>query len=107
MGKKLYGGNLGYNVRSSDLEQLFSQFGEVQSVQVITDRETGRGMASVSSKWGVSPTVMLRSVASTNSSMKAVGKLSAKPNREKRAPQAPREAEGVVLPGPYGGNWRY
>ena len=73
MGKKLYVGNLGYNVRSSDLEQLFSQFGEVQSVQVITDRETGRGMASVSSKWGVSPTVMLRSVTLTNSSMKAVG----------------------------------
>ena len=43
MGKKLYVGNLGYNVRSSDLEQLFSQFGSVQSAQVITDRDTGRG----------------------------------------------------------------
>jgi RNA recognition motif-containing protein len=43
MGKKLYVGNLSYNVSSSDLEQLFSQFGNVQSAQVITDRETGRG----------------------------------------------------------------
>jgi len=43
MGKKLYVGNLGYNVSSSDLEQLFSAFGDVQSAQVITDRETGRG----------------------------------------------------------------
>ena len=43
MGKKLYVGNLSYNVSSSDLEQLFSQFGSVQSAQVITDRETGRG----------------------------------------------------------------
>src|SRR5271165_2818486 len=43
MGKKLYVGNLSYNVSSSDLEQLFSQFGSVQSAQVITDRDTGRG----------------------------------------------------------------
>lgn len=43
MGKKLYVGNLSYNVSSSDLQQMFSQFGDVQSAQVITDRETGRG----------------------------------------------------------------
>jgi RNA recognition motif-containing protein len=37
----LYCGNLSYNVSSSDLEQLFSQFGSVESAQVITDRDTG------------------------------------------------------------------
>ncbi len=42
VGKKLYCGNLSYNVRSSDLEQLFSQFGSVVSAQVIDDRDTGR-----------------------------------------------------------------
>ncbi len=42
MGKKLYVGNLSYSVNSSDLDQLFSQFGTVQSSQVIQDRETGR-----------------------------------------------------------------
>ena len=42
MGKKLYCGNLGYNVSSSDLEQLFSQFGTVVSAQVIEDRDSGR-----------------------------------------------------------------
>ncbi|MEX0712270.1 MAG: RNA-binding protein [Pirellulales bacterium] len=42
MGKKLYVGNLSYNVSSSDLEQMFSQFGSVQSAQVIQDRDTGR-----------------------------------------------------------------
>ena len=40
--RKLYCGNLSYNVSSSDLEQLFSQFGSVDSAQVITDRDTGR-----------------------------------------------------------------
>jgi RNA recognition motif-containing protein len=42
VGKKLYVGNLTYKVSDSDLEQLFSQFGTVQSAQVIQDRETGR-----------------------------------------------------------------
>jgi cold-inducible RNA-binding protein len=42
VGNKLYCGNLSYNVNSSDLESLFSEFGDVQSAQVITDRDTGR-----------------------------------------------------------------
>jgi len=42
MGKKLYVGNLSYNTSSSELEQLFSQYGQVQSAEVIQDRETGR-----------------------------------------------------------------
>jgi cold-inducible RNA-binding protein len=42
VGKKLYVGNLTYQVSDSDLEQMFSQFGTVQSAQVISDRETGR-----------------------------------------------------------------
>jgi cold-inducible RNA-binding protein len=42
VGKKLYVGNLTYNVNESDLEALFSQFGTVQSAQVIVDRDTNR-----------------------------------------------------------------
>ena len=42
MGKKLYVGNLSYTMSSSDLEQLFGQYGTVTSAQVIQDRETGR-----------------------------------------------------------------
>ena len=42
MGQKLYVGNLSYNTTSSDLEQLFSQHGTVQSAEVIQDRDTGR-----------------------------------------------------------------
>lgn len=42
MAKKLYVGNLGYNITSSDLEKLFSQFGTVQSAEVIMDRATNR-----------------------------------------------------------------
>jgi len=42
VGRKLYCGNLSYNVSSSDLEQLFLPFGTVESAQVIADRDTGR-----------------------------------------------------------------
>ena len=42
MGKKLYVGNLTYNVNETDLETLFSQFGTVQSAQIIIDRDTNR-----------------------------------------------------------------
>jgi RNA recognition motif-containing protein len=42
LGTKLYCGNLSYSVSSSDLEQLFSQFGSVESAEVIMDRDTGR-----------------------------------------------------------------
>jgi RNA recognition motif-containing protein len=39
---KLYVGNLSYSVSSADLEQMFTQFGGVQSAKVIEDRDTGR-----------------------------------------------------------------
>src|SRR3954464_14744344 len=42
MGRKIYVGNLSYNVTSSDLEQLFTAHGQVQSAEVIQDRATGR-----------------------------------------------------------------
>ena len=42
MGKKLYVGNLTYGVTSADLQEMFTQYGTVQSAQVIQDRDTGR-----------------------------------------------------------------
>lgn len=43
MGKKLYVGNLSYTATNADLEGVFAPFGTVRSVEVIQDRETGRG----------------------------------------------------------------
>lgn len=42
MGRKLYCGNLSFRVDSSTLEELFSAYGQVQSAQVVMDRDTGR-----------------------------------------------------------------
>jgi RNA recognition motif-containing protein len=40
--KKLYVGNLPYSVTEESLKALFSEFGPVESVVLIKDRETGR-----------------------------------------------------------------
>jgi len=40
--KKIYVGNLSWNSSEADLRELFSSVGEVHSVAVITDRDTGR-----------------------------------------------------------------
>lgn len=42
MGKKLYVGNLSYSVDKAGLEELLAAYGQVQSAEVIMDRETGR-----------------------------------------------------------------
>ena len=42
MGKKLYVGNLSYDADQASLEAMFSEFGTVESVSIITDRDTGR-----------------------------------------------------------------
>jgi RNA recognition motif-containing protein len=42
MGKKLYVGNLSYDVDSSALGELFTPHGTVTSSQIIMDRDTGQ-----------------------------------------------------------------
>lgn len=42
MSKKLYIGNLSFSSTEEDLQDTFGRFGTVDSVAVITDRETGR-----------------------------------------------------------------
>ncbi len=42
MSKKLYIGNLPFSSTEEELKELFSRHGTVESVAVITDRETGR-----------------------------------------------------------------
>src|SRR5450432_2830227 len=42
MGKKLYVGNLSYDVDSSALQEMFTPHGTVESAEIIQDRDTGR-----------------------------------------------------------------
>lgn len=40
--KNIFVGNLAFHVAEDDLRQLFAQFGQVDRVSIMTDRDTGR-----------------------------------------------------------------
>ncbi len=42
MGKKLYVGNLGFDVTNQELEAMFAEIGPCESVAVVTDRDSGQ-----------------------------------------------------------------
>lgn len=42
MSVQIYAGNLPYKIREEELRKLFEAHGQVSSVKIITDRETGR-----------------------------------------------------------------
>ncbi len=43
MAKKLYVGNLSYDVTEAEIRELFTPIGEITEVSIITDRDTGKG----------------------------------------------------------------
>ena len=69
MTKRLYVGNLGFQVSANELETLFQAHGKVVSVDVVTDRDTGnsKGFAFVE-------------MASEQDARSAVEALSGKPH---------------------------
>lgn len=89
MNKKLYVGNLPFSVTESALRELFAQAGEVSTVSIITDRDTGRvkGFAFVE-------------MASDEAAQKAITQLNGKTLDERTItvaearPQAPRSDYG-------------
>ncbi|HZF54943.1 MAG TPA: RNA-binding protein [Polyangiaceae bacterium] len=42
MGNRLYVGNLAFNTTKQSVEAMFASAGDVQEVQIMTDRETGQ-----------------------------------------------------------------
>ena len=40
--KTIYVGNINYHATEEDLKNVFSEYGEIASVKIINDRETGR-----------------------------------------------------------------
>ena len=89
MSKKLYVGNLGYNVTSADLEQLFAPHGTVQSAQVIEDRDAGRSKGFGFVEMG-SDEDATKAIAALNGQMHGERALTV--NEAK--PRAPRSGSG-------------
>jgi cold-inducible RNA-binding protein len=42
MSTKIYVGNLSFNATEDEIRELFAPFGEIESVKIITDKQTGR-----------------------------------------------------------------
>jgi cold-inducible RNA-binding protein len=89
MTQKVYVGNLSYNTTEGTLRTLFAEYGEIESVNLITDRYTGRprGFAFVE-------------MATEQAAQAAISALNGKSldDREikvdKAKPQAPRDRQG-------------
>lgn len=81
MGKKLYIGNLSYNVDEQSLSDLFSQFGQVESARIITDRDSGRskGFAFVEMSSDTEATTAIEKLHGTDFSGRNLNVSEAKP----------------------------
>jgi len=104
MGKKLYVGNLSYDVTDASLQAMFSAFGTVDSAQVIMDRDAGRSKGFVF--------VEMSSAAEADAAIAAMdgkdnGGRNLKVNEAKPREERPRSGGGGGYGGGGGGNRRY
>jgi RNA recognition motif-containing protein len=97
MGKKLYVGNLPYSATEATLRELFAPLGEVTSVSIITDRDSGRskGFGFVE-------------MATDAAAQQAIAQLSGKPldDRTITVAEARPQADRGGSRGSYGGGSR-
>src|SRR2546423_6632976 len=96
MGKKLYVGNLSYDVDNAALEQLFTPHGTVQSAQVINDRDTGRskGFGFVEMGDSSEATAAIAALNGQDNAGRALTVNEAKPREER-----PRSGGGYAASG--------
>jgi RNA recognition motif-containing protein len=101
MGKKLYVGNLSYDMTNEGLQSLFAAHGNVESAQIIMDRDTGRskgfGFVEMST-----PDEAKAAIAALDGQQN--GGRALKVNEAQPKPERPRGGGGG---GGYGGNRRY
>ncbi len=82
----IYVGNLSYDATEDDIRQAFSAHGEVSSVNVITDRETGRprGFAFVEMPNGDEAQNAIQNVNETDIAGRPVKVNEARPKGDRR-----------------------
>lgn len=94
----IYVGNLSFNATEEDIRQAFAAYGEVQSVNIIKDRETGRsrGFAFVEMPDGEQAKEAIEKVNLSEIAGRAVSVNEARPKTDR-----PRRGGG----GGRGGRW--
>lgn len=102
MGKKIYVGNLSYNMDDESLSNLFSQFGQVETARIVTDRESGRskGFAFVEMSSDSEALTAIEKLNGSEHSGRALNVSEAKP-------MAPRDNNRGGGRGGFGGRSRY
>ena len=106
MGKKIYVGNLSYNMDDQSLGDLFAQFGQGESARIIIDRESGRskGFAFVEMATDEDAATAIAKLNGTDQNGRNINVSEAKP-------MAPREGggggRGNSRGGGFGGRSRY
>jgi len=81
----LYVGNLAYGVSNTDLENMFTPHGTVQSAQVIMDRDTGRskGFGFVEMGSGTEATAAISALNGKESDGRALTVNEARPREDR------------------------
>ena len=106
MGKKLYVGNLSFDMTDSELHSLFAPHGTVQSAQVINDRDTGRSKGFGFVEMGSGEEAQAATVALSGKEVngRALTVNEARPREERGGS---RESTGSRARGGFGGGRRY
>jgi len=87
MSKKIYVGNLPFSATDDEVRELFEQYGTVTSVNLITDRETGRprGFAFVEMSDGADEAI--RALHQTDMGGRSLNVNEARPREDRRPPR--------------------
>jgi RNA recognition motif-containing protein len=87
--KRLYVGNLSFDSTEDDVRNAFSAFGEVSSVHMVTDRDTGRprGFGFVEMADSDAAEQAISSLNGTELSGRALTVNEARPRPERRGPR--------------------
>ncbi len=103
VGKRLYVGNLSYGTTNEGLEQLFSQFGNVVSAQVVQDRDTGRskGFAFVEMGTDQEAQAAIQGLHDQEHDGRPLTVNEARPREEKEMADASRLRQRGPASGPY------
>ena len=86
---QIYVGNLSYNATTDDVRQLFAPYGEVASIQIPTDRETGqpRGFGFVEMRNGTQARAAIAGLNGTDLGGRTFNINEARPREERGGPR--------------------
>ena len=88
----IFVGNLAYSATDQDLRQLFEQYGVVDKISVIIDRDTGRskGFGFVEMPDSTAAKTAIAKLQGTELAGRALTVNEAKPREPRREPRQPR-----------------